>query len=488
MEVPRKKSKPRKILFVEHIDQLLKLSGSQIKVWLYHYRKEGGGEERKSFVKQDTVCAATNLGRSAVSHARTWLVRNGWLRVVGYRPNGHGGNASVREYRCHFPAAGLGTGKPKGAESLGTGKPKAQAPESLRHRHSNAAEVDSVEVTVPIPPEPMPVEVFRSTNSSGKEEGKKEGKEESAPPPVSSGEPFENYLDHVNGNKLDEVGKLMAMMRKSWTSMESWDKTYDEAQWIVSMAREREFNPYAMLLHNRCHQKRDGKNGGLWLRDFPKWRVALESESQRMLEDYQRCLETPCEICIRNKHSDWTKLHPFLGVDGIHCECPKPSILALNWQCNACQTVNQDMLLVPSKARLQTECDEAESQRLEKLSEFDLRLATKEEIDGFKPLRDGWPEGAYQAKITDQKYADQVIHPAAWKHEHANAAVLFFLRLGKPVGWDAFSTLVEQIAALDKQTPMPETPTQGTLPAISIPTNRSALPAILECEFQGRGR
>ena len=76
----------KKKLPVDQIDQLLKLSESQLKVWLYHFRREGGGDNRMSFVAQDTVREATNLSRSAVTHARTWLVRNGWLEMVGLHP------------------------------------------------------------------------------------------------------------------------------------------------------------------------------------------------------------------------------------------------------------------------------------------------------------------------------------------------------------------------------------------------------------------
>jgi hypothetical protein len=116
MEVPRKPKRiPHKRLLVTQIDQLLKLSEAQLKVWLYHFRREGGGEERLSFALQTSVREATELSRSAITHARTWLVRNGWLKVVGFLSEDYG-NSSLREYRCAFPqaseSAGLGTGKP----------------------------------------------------------------------------------------------------------------------------------------------------------------------------------------------------------------------------------------------------------------------------------------------------------------------------------------------------------------------------------------
>jgi hypothetical protein len=174
-----------KKLLVEHIDQLLKLSESQLKVWLYHFRREGGGENRVSFVAQDTVREATHLSRSAITHARTWLVRNGWLEIVGLHP-GYG-SYPVREYRCLVPqrdrekelekevedSFGLGTcvptlgiEKPKSPTTLGTGMPNPQARESLSLRHGNAADVDTCEVDS--------LEVYKVKGQEEKKEGNNE--------------------------------------------------------------------------------------------------------------------------------------------------------------------------------------------------------------------------------------------------------------------------------------------------------------------------
>jgi hypothetical protein len=141
---------------VEQIDLILKLTEPQLKTWLYHFRNERG-KEGKSYLNQDTVAEATNLSRSAISHAREWLTENGWLKVVGYRTSVHGGNP-VREYQCLFPSeqqAGentIGTQKPIEGGAIGTGKPKQQAPRNLSNRHRGAAEVytnlevDTIEV------------------------------------------------------------------------------------------------------------------------------------------------------------------------------------------------------------------------------------------------------------------------------------------------------------------------------------------------------
>jgi hypothetical protein len=152
-------AEPWKKLTVEQIGLILKSLNTlaQIKVWLYHYSRENGGDERKSFLNQDTVCEATGLSRSAITHARTWLVANGWLAVIGYRPIKHGTYA-VREYRCCFPDGKdlsiVGQPRLPDACDLGNVEPNTQAPQSLTPRHGGAAEVDSIEVDSPArPPE-----------------------------------------------------------------------------------------------------------------------------------------------------------------------------------------------------------------------------------------------------------------------------------------------------------------------------------------------
>ena len=164
MEVPRKRSRPRKQLFVDQIDQLLKLTEAQLKIWLYHYRREGGGEERKSWAAMDTVTEATGFSRPTISHARTWLVDNGWLGVVGYRPNHHGGHP-VREYRCLFP---LSNRVPQGKASDTLLDSQGKTSDILQGKASGtskgkpaALEVKGPsEVTVPPSGAPIPTEVI----------------------------------------------------------------------------------------------------------------------------------------------------------------------------------------------------------------------------------------------------------------------------------------------------------------------------------------
>jgi len=114
-----------------------------------------------SFLTQDTVRGATGLSRSAITHARTWLVRNGWLEKVGIHPGYN--TYLVREYRCTVPPRDLekeledefslgipertlGTEKPKPPSPLGTQKPKVQARRCLSLRHVDAADVYDFDV------------------------------------------------------------------------------------------------------------------------------------------------------------------------------------------------------------------------------------------------------------------------------------------------------------------------------------------------------
>jgi hypothetical protein len=161
---PRPKSRPRKQLFVNQIDQLLKLSEANLKVWLYHYRREGGGDGRKSWASRITVGEATGFSRPTISHARTWLVANGWLTVVGYRDNHHGGSP-VREYRCLFPESqGKASGTMRNSQGKASDTPQSKASDPSRVKPAAPEVRTPLEVTAQTP---IPCEVILTTNSFG---------------------------------------------------------------------------------------------------------------------------------------------------------------------------------------------------------------------------------------------------------------------------------------------------------------------------------
>ncbi len=196
MEVPRKaKRVPRKQLFVYQIDQLLKLSEAQLKVWLYHYRREGGGEERRSWASRITVGGATGFSRPTITHARTWLVEHGWLTVVGFRPTQHGGHP-VREYRCLFPVA---QGKPsdpltdpQGKTSNPSINSQGTGSDPLQCKASDPSKVKPAAPEVKGPWEvtatPIPSEVILATNSFGVSQSFSQsvGETSASPQPPSS--------------------------------------------------------------------------------------------------------------------------------------------------------------------------------------------------------------------------------------------------------------------------------------------------------------
>jgi hypothetical protein len=203
------------------------------------------------------------------------------------------------------------------------------------------------------------------------------------------------------------------------------------------------FNPMAMLLWNRCHRK-----GGLILRSFPQWSKALSSESGRTLEDYLSCRDNPCDICQKNNHESWAQVHPFLGVDAIHCECSNPNVLADAFMCRTCLMVNHEGVLEASEDKLRLKWEEAEANRLKELARFDFHQITNEQRESFKTLRgDGWANGC----VTIMKDNDRRI-----QDRHTEAAALWFLKLGQNVSWNDFAVLVEQIAELDTPVKPPE--------------------------------
>ena len=291
-----------KKLSVDQIDLILLQfqTLAQIKVWLYHYRREGGGDERKSFSSQDTVCQATGLGRSAVSHARTWLVRNGWLRVIGYRPLQRG-EWAVREYICCFPTD-LGTTKPEprlpDAYDLGIVEPTTQAPQSLEPRLHNAAEVDNMEVDSPA----RPPEVDKVKNQVS--ERVSEDARAASPPslPSGSGESKEKSkpIDHD-----DEAWK-----DRQWLSAEdlyhelfpSKPITDPQTQMLIDLAEE-------------VGELRGITYGGMRLENAWKWNQARKKGKYKLygLEGLARAVRSTNERNIfaqMDADEDWEQDKP----------------------------------------------------------------------------------------------------------------------------------------------------------------------------------
>jgi hypothetical protein len=430
MEVPRKR-KPRKILFVDQIDQLLKLTEAQLKVWLYHFRREGGGDGRKSWASRDTVGEATGFSRPSITHARTRLMQHGWLKVVGYRPTQHGGHP-VREYRCLFPMA-------QGKASDPLTDPQSKTSDPLQGKASDPGKVNPAAPEVKSPWEvtaaPTPGEVFRPTNSDGNEQTIEQAKVTEAAPPTAAqtarepSEPFEAWLNNLEEAKLME---LWDKGMKSDPELGDWNAAVllvNAIQPIINPRNMRRrliaaweilrlmpvgIDALDVLTWNRAHKK------GLWyLRSCTQFLAALRSEEDHLLNDYTTDDSEHCKTCKEHKLVSWT-------------------------------TLREEQQEREQEAERKEAMVAAEARRLEELSRYDLREPTQEEADALKPLlSDGWTEGCVRTMITPRMWSGQVTHPAAWKREHAGAAMLFFLKLGQPVTWDAFGFLVEQIKALD---------------------------------------
>ena len=81
------------------------------------------------------------------------------------------------------------------------------------------------------------------------------------------------------------IHKLMLMMQGYWTYRD-WSSEYPMATAIMDDARADNYNPYALLLHNRSHHPpNDKKHGGLCFRSFAQWLKAMQT-STRSLNDY----------------------------------------------------------------------------------------------------------------------------------------------------------------------------------------------------------
>ena len=88
----------------------LRMPGNALKIWLYYYTREG--KERLAWASEEELCAATDLNRDTMRKWRNWLVKNGWLKLMGHR-DAKTGEFAVAIYRVKEGTA---------AESFGDGR------------------------------------------------------------------------------------------------------------------------------------------------------------------------------------------------------------------------------------------------------------------------------------------------------------------------------------------------------------------------------
>jgi hypothetical protein len=79
---PTPKERPFKKFFCDRPEVFL-LPPAALKVWLYHYSREG--HVRQSWPGIETLCEKLNMDRHSVCKWRGWLITNGWLEKIGER-------------------------------------------------------------------------------------------------------------------------------------------------------------------------------------------------------------------------------------------------------------------------------------------------------------------------------------------------------------------------------------------------------------------
>jgi hypothetical protein len=422
MEAPRSKPKrvPRKQLFVNQIDQLLLLTEAQLKVWLYHYRREGGGDGRKSWASRVTVGGATGFSRPTISHARTWLVENGWLKVVGYRENHHGGSP-VREYRCLFPVSqGKASDTMRNSQGKTSDTPQSKTSDPSRVKPA-APEVRSpLEVTAQAP---IPGEVFRLTNSDGSEQvNNPTSAAEASPPAVVEVETETGTIEHfeawLNGLGDEKLLERWGMGLQSDPKVpEHWIKKVhlvntlqpvsnpqtmrsrlSDAAMILGLLPEN-IDAMDVLVWNRAHKK-----GKMYLRTCAQYLAALMSKEDHLLNDYCTDDSEHCKICKEHKFVSWSQ-----------------------------------QMAARQREEAEAARREAAEKRERQLARFEFRAPTDQEIDAFLALRgDSWTEKCLNTALINRELDRRC----------AEAAMLFALRQNHPIAWDAFVILVKQIEEL----------------------------------------
>lgn len=89
------KARPFKKFYCDDRD-IFRLPGTALKIWLYHYTREG--KDRKSWPTVETLCEELDINRDTLFRWREYLVAHGWLEKVGDHRR-LDGEFSVPEYK-----------------------------------------------------------------------------------------------------------------------------------------------------------------------------------------------------------------------------------------------------------------------------------------------------------------------------------------------------------------------------------------------------
>jgi len=324
----------------------------------------------------------------------------------------------VREYRCLFPMA---QGKASDPLTVSQGKTsdtstnsQGKTSDPLQGKASDPSKVKPAAPEVKGPLEvtaaPIPDEVILTTNSFGNKQTNEQTTEPSAPRVTD-----EKNFSEVNAEVWSLVQHLNPTASEGVLSPKAQKEVF-YAEKVVAHFEPTGVLPIDLVEYTKAHyQNKPGKRG-LVIRSCQYFWVTVlnDGTSDTLVNDYCTHGTAQCPDCKAWKIESW--------------EIKKRRM---------------------EQAMAQARWVDAENQRLAQLEKFDFRAATTEDIQAFKPLREGWAENCFKEAITPKKWGDVVTHPAIISQRHASAAILFCLQQGTPISWDGFCILVEQIKELD---------------------------------------
>jgi hypothetical protein len=67
-------------------DDIYRMPAPALKIWLYHYRKEG--RNQTSWMCRETICRNLEINKDTLHTWREWLIEHGWLEKMGERSSG----------------------------------------------------------------------------------------------------------------------------------------------------------------------------------------------------------------------------------------------------------------------------------------------------------------------------------------------------------------------------------------------------------------
>jgi hypothetical protein len=385
----KEKRKPQVRINVEDMDKILKLPEARLKVWLYYKRRYGA--DGRAWGKNSTIALALGFAPGTIKNARSWLIKNGWLKPNGFSDFG---------LAMYIPVIGV---LPEACTNAGRHcTMTVDASDSAAgciHECGEGALDDAPEVTTLEVPtsEAITLEVLRPSDEVNKSAN------ESEPSAHAEGLDEQTEVNQFFADPSDADAKFLLLQVYPNMTLPLVQEQMPHFKEIISLANSEGFDPSELLQWNRAHKK-----GGLFIRSGDQYLNALKSSTLHLLNDYKTHDFTECPICKRKSF-----IHPD-EKDRIAWEH---------------EQAEQAQVKLREQEELRTRED---AERKHRHASYQFRMFTDEERDACNRNKGGgWPEKLLPY-AQDRK----------WPLDSLNAAIIWASQQEPPVDFDNFELVV----------------------------------------------